>query len=77
MAKYRVYYKVIGRCEVEVEADCMEDAFDIADDEMYEIDIGNRAYDFEWEFKRAEQVGSLLNVVYGVDEFGNPIYKEE
>lgn len=36
--KYRVGYKVTCRCYVEVEADCIEDAMEIADEEMVEID---------------------------------------
>ena len=75
--KYRVGYKVTCKCYVEVEADCIEDAMDIADDEMMEIDIGERAYDFEWEGTGAEQIEPLLREVYGVDEFGNVIYVED
>lgn len=74
--KYRVGYKVTCRCYVEVEADCIEDAMEIADGEMMEIDIGERAEDFEWEQTSAEQVRPLLAEVYGVDEFGNVLYKE-
>ena len=75
--KYRVGYNVTCRCYVEVEADCVEDAMEIADEEMVEIDIGERAEDFEWEQTSAEQVRPLLMEVYGVDEFGNVLYKED
>ena len=75
--KYRVGYKVTCRCYVEVEADCIEDAMEIADEEMVEIDIGERAEDFEWEQTSAEQIRPLLAEVYGVDEFGNVLYKED
>ena len=75
--KYHVGYKVTCKCYIEVEADCIEDAMEIADDEMMEIDIGERAYDFEWEQKSAEQIKPLLMEVYGVDEFGNVLYKED
>ena len=72
--KYRVGYKVTCRCYVEVEADCIEDAMGIADDEMMEIDIGERAEDFEWECVSAEKTESLLESVYGNK---NPYYKNE
>ena len=75
--KYRVGYKVTCKCYIEVEADCIEDAMEIADDEMMEIDIGERAYDFKWEQKSAEQIKPLLMEVYGVDEYGNVLYKED
>ena len=75
--KYRVGFKVTCRCYVEVEADCIEDAMEIADEEMVEIDIGECAEDFEWEQTSAEQIRSLLAEVYGVDEYGNVIYVED
>ena len=75
--KYRVGFKVTCRCYVEVEADCIEDAMEIADEEMVEIDIGERAEDFEWKQTSAEQIRPLLAEVYGVDEFGNVLYKED
>ena len=76
--KYRVGFKVACRCYVEVEADCIEDAMDIADELMEtEIDIGERAEDFEWEGVSAEQISPLLAEVYGVDEYGNVIYMED
>ena len=76
MAKYRVGFKVMCRCYLEVEADCIEDAMDIADEQMVEEDIGANAEDFEWEPVSAEQVRPLLAVVYGVDEYGNVLYEE-
>ena len=63
--KYRCGYKVTCRVYLEVEADCIEDAMAIADDEMTEIDIGEHAEDFEWEGTSVEQCGGMLEAVYG------------
>ena len=77
--KYCVEYKVTCRCCVEVEADCIEDAIDIADEQMFNGDINIRKCidDFTWEEAGAWQVESLLKPVYGVDKFGNVLYKED
>ena len=75
MAKYLVGFKVECRVYLEVEANCIEDAFDVADDQKADIDIGAAAEDFEWEATSARQIykrhDGLLGVVYG-----NEIYKE-
>lgn len=76
MAKYEVTFNVTCKVNLEVKADCIEDAMDIADEMMEEIDIGEYAEDFEWEAKSAVQLLPLLGVVYGVDEYGDPIFKE-
>lgn len=76
MAKYEVTFNVTCKVNLEVKADCIEDAMDIADEMMEEINIGEYAEDFKWEAKSAVQLLPLLGVVYGVDEFGNVLYEE-
>lgn len=73
--KYRCGFKVIARCYLEVEAGCIEDAMDIADEEMVNADIGSIIEDIEWEGTSAEQIGPLMEVV-GVDEDGTVLYKD-
>lgn len=80
--KYRVCYKVVCKCYVEVEADYIEDAMDIAEEDAWNLDnicesIDKTGEDFNVEVIGAEQVRPLLAEVYGVDEFGNVIYVED
>lgn len=80
--KYRVGFKVTCRCYVEVEADCIEDAMEIAEEDTWNLDnicenINKTGEDFNMEVIGAEQVRPLLAEVYGVDEFGNVLYKED
>lgn len=80
--KYRIEYKVVCKCHVEIEADCIEDAMNIADEDVYDIDnickiIDSTGEDFNVEVTGAEQIRPLLAEVYGVDEFGNVIYVED
>lgn len=80
--KYRVSYKVTCKCYIEVEADCIEDAMEIADEEALDLDnvreiINNTGVNFSVEAADAEQIRPLLMEVYGVDEFRNVLYKED
>lgn len=80
--KYRVGFKVTCRCYVEVEADCIEDAMEIAEEDTWNLDnicenINKTGEDFNMEVIGAEQVRPLFAEVYGVDEFGNVLYKED
>jgi len=68
MAKYEVVFNVVCSVYLEVEADDEDDAVEIADDMMTEIDIGERAENFGWEFKRVTELVPLLDTVYGGEE---------
>jgi len=68
MAKYEVAFKVVCSVYLEVEAEDEDDAEEIADEMMTEIDIGERAENFGWEFKRVTELVPLLDTVYGGEE---------
>ena len=73
--KYRCGFKVVARCYLEVEADCIEDAMNITDEEMVNAEIGSIIEDIEWEGTSAEQIRPLMEVV-GIDEDGTIWYND-